>query len=196
MRDAGWCRQVAATTKIEEPFCHISIYGVVLNSFFSKRPFLAKNKNYFSQTFAILTKKLSRGPMLDCIWEFLVGNGTWQGTSPRLSGHQNSSLAAAHSHVMFCFSRWSFLTFSGQFWHCHTETKSSPASCLPGNKTEHQQFRPPSFQEKAVFRQALSKLSPNFRRKIALHKPHLQKSMYVPVISYSFAKLSPRNNLL
>ena len=29
---------------------------VVQNSFFSKRPFLAEKKNYFSQTFAILTK--------------------------------------------------------------------------------------------------------------------------------------------
>ena len=35
------------------------------------------------------------------------------------------SVAAAHSHVMFCFSRWSLLTFSGQFWHFHTETKPS-----------------------------------------------------------------------
>ena len=39
-------------------------------------------------------------------------------------------------------------------------------TCLlsPGKQDiTSQQFRPPSFQEKAVFRQALSKLSPNFR---------------------------------
>lgn len=29
---------------------------------------------YFNQTFAISTKKLLRGPMLDCMWEFLVGS--------------------------------------------------------------------------------------------------------------------------
>ena len=47
----------------------IHYMGVVLNSFFSKRPFLAK-KNHCSQTFAISTKNFR----LDCIWEFLVGN--------------------------------------------------------------------------------------------------------------------------
>ena len=31
------------------------------------------------------------------------------------------SVAAAHSHVVFCSSGWSLLTFSGQFWHFHTE---------------------------------------------------------------------------
>ena len=45
------------------------------------------------------------------------------------------SVAAAHSRVAFCLYRWSLLTFSAQFWHSHTETKGSPASCLSGNKT-------------------------------------------------------------
>ena len=76
------------------------------------------------------------------------------------------SVAAAHSRVAFCLYRWSLLTFSGQFWHSHTETKGSPASRLSWKQDiTSQQFRPPSFQEKAVFRQALSKLSPNFREK-------------------------------
>ena len=68
--------------------------------FFSKRPFLAK-KNYFSQTFAISTKKkLSRAPMLDYMWEFLVGNKSltrdiWA-SSERLSDR-------LHIH-MWCFA--------------------------------------------------------------------------------------------
>ena len=47
--------------------------GVVLNSVFSKRPFLAKNK-FLLPNFRHFHKNLSRSPMLDCIWKFLVGN--------------------------------------------------------------------------------------------------------------------------
>ena len=97
------------------------------------------------------------------------------------------SVAAAHSRVAFCLYRWSLLTFSGQFWHSHTETKDSPASRLSWKQDiTSQQFRPPSFQEKAVFRQALSKLSPNFREKSPYINFIFLKSMYVPVISYYF----------
>ena len=45
------------------------------------------------------------------------------------------SVWATIKHVVFCLSLWSLLTFSGQFWHFHTETKGSPASRLPGYKT-------------------------------------------------------------
>ena len=108
--------------------------GVDLNSCFSKRPFLAK-KNYFSETFAISTKTFV-GPYAG----LYVGiSGRKQELDKgRLSVWatiKTHSAAAAHSHVVFCFSRWSLLTFSGQFWHFHTETEGSPASCPPGNKT-------------------------------------------------------------
>ena len=80
-------------------------------------------KKLFSQTFAISTKNFGRKQELD--------NGHLRAWAT-IKTH---SVAAVHSHAVFCFSRWSLLTFSGQFWHFHTETKGSPASCLSGNKT-------------------------------------------------------------
>ena len=44
------------------------------SKFFLLETAILSQKKYFSQTFAISTKKLSRGPMLHCIWEFLLGN--------------------------------------------------------------------------------------------------------------------------
>ena len=90
---------------------------VVQNSFFSKRPFLAEKKNYFSQTFAILTKNF-RGAI--CVsWATI----------------KTHSVAAAHSRVAFCLYRWSLLTFSGQFWHSPPKLR---AHLLPASlETRH-----------------------------------------------------------
>ena len=46
--------------------------------------------------------------------------------------------------------------------------------------------------EKAVFRQALSKLSPNFREKMALYKLHLQNPSIFQSYLTTFAKLSQK----
>ena len=108
--------------------------GVVRNSFFSKGPFLAKN-NYFSQTFAISTKTFA-GPYVGLYLGIFVRKQKLdKGNLPVWATIKTHSVAAAHSRVAFCLYRWSLLTFSGQFWHSHTETKGSPASCLSGNKT-------------------------------------------------------------
>lgn len=79
---------------------------VVLNSFFSKRP---KNT-------------LTAGPYVGL---YLGISGRKQNLDKghlRLSGHQTHFAAAAHSHVVFCFSRWSLPTFSGQLAFKRTES--------------------------------------------------------------------------
>ena len=58
-----------------------------------------------------------------------------KGNLPVWATMKTHSVAAAHSRLAFCLYRWSLLTFSGQFWHSHTQTQGSPASCLSGNKT-------------------------------------------------------------
>ena len=162
---------------------------VVQNSFFSKRPFLAKKKFTLAKL-SPYSQKTFAGPYVGLYLGIFGRKNTWQWTSARL--------AAAYSRVAFCFSRWSLLTFSGQFWHSHTETKGSLTCFLPlwQQDITTQQFRPPSFQEKAVFRQALSKLSPNFREK----SPYINFIFKNPCTCHSyrttFAKLSPKNNLL
>ena len=115
-------------------------------------------------------------------WSF-----SWQWSSERLSGHQNSFCGGLHIHMWihaaFCFSPWSLLTFSGQFWHFHTKTKGSTAPCLPESKTEqvnslgHLAFkRRPSFP----------KFYQNFRKsftKISIHK-----LPYILLLSETFAQ--------
>ena len=100
--------------------CHLHM-GVVRNSFFSKRPFLAPKKFTLAKL-SPFPQKTFAGPYV----------GLYLGIFVR---KQKLDKAAAHSRVAFWLYRWSLLTFSGQFWHSHTETKGSPASCLSGNKT-------------------------------------------------------------
>ena len=54
--------------------CHISYICMVVSKISSllETAILSQKKFYFSQTFRHIHKKLSRGPMLDCIWEFFV----------------------------------------------------------------------------------------------------------------------------
>ena len=151
---------------------------------------LAKLSPYSQKTFA--------GPYVG-LYLGIFGRKTLDNGHPRVwATIKTHSVAAAYSRVAFCFSRWSLLTFSGQFWHSHTETKGSLTCFLPlwQQDITTQQFRPPSFQEKAVFRQALSKLSPNFRKK----SPYINFIFKTPCTCHSyrttFAKLSPKNNLL
>ena len=139
---------------------------VVQNSFFSKRPFLAE-KNFTLAKLSPYSQKTFAGPYVALYLGIFVRKQKLDKGNLRVRATiKTHSVAAAHSRVAFCLYRWSLLTFSGQFWHSHTETKGSPASRLSWKQDiTSQQFRPPSFQEKAVFRQALSKLSPNFREK-------------------------------
>ena len=126
--------------------------GVDLNSFFSTRPFLAK-KQFTLAKLSHIQRKLSRAPMLDYMWEFLVGNKSL--TRDIWASERPSKLILRRLHIhMWCFA------FHGGPAHL-----LRPVLTLPPWKQgiTSQQFRPPGFQEKAVFRQALSKLSPNFR---------------------------------
>ena len=135
--------------------------------------------------------------MLDCIWEFLLGNRSLtrdMGVSERPS---KLILWRLRIHV----SRFAFNggPCSPSPASSDTPTPKLRLTCfLPLCKQDitSQQFRPPSFQEKAVFRQALSKLSPNFREK----SPYINFIFKNPCIFQSylttFAKLSPKNNLL
>ena len=123
-------------------------------------------KNHFSPNFATSTQN-SCGALcwtvLDCMWEYLVG-----------SGSLTRDIWASEWPSKFIL------------WRTELRAHLPPVSLETGHNKTSQQLL--SFQEKAVFPQALSKLSPDFRRKIALRKLHLQKSMYVPVISYYFRK--------
>ena len=75
---------------------------VVQNSFFSKRPFLAK-KNYFSQTFAILTKNF-RGPYVGLYLGIFIRKQKLDKGHLRVwATIKTHSVAAAHSRVAFCF---------------------------------------------------------------------------------------------
>ena len=147
-------------------YVYIYIYGgcpkffLLETAILSRKKFtLAKLSPYSQKTFA--------GPYVALYLGIFVRKQKLDKGNLRVRATiKTHSVAAAHSRVAFCLYRWSLLTFSGQFWHSHTETKGSPASRLSWKQDiTSQQFRPPSFQEKAVFRQALSKLSPNFREK-------------------------------
>ena len=108
---------------------------VVQNSFFSKRPFLAEKKITLAKL-SPYSQKTFAGPYVGLYLGIFVGKQKLdKGNLPVWATIKTHSVAAAHSRVAFCLYRWSLLTFSGQFWHSHTETKGSPASCLSGNKT-------------------------------------------------------------
>ena len=66
----------------------------------------------------------------------------------------------------FCIVFWSLLTFIGQFWHFHAQT-AVPTSCT--EVLASPQFRPPSLQMKAVFRQGFSRTFAKLSRKINLY---------------------------
>ena len=170
---------------------------VVQNSFFSKRPFLAEKKStlaklspYSQKTFAgpyvglylgifVRKQKLDKGHLR--VWATIKTHSVWR----------------LRIHV------WRFAFNGGP---CSPSPASSDTPTpklrahlfLPLWKQDitSQQFGPPSFQEKAVFRQALSKLSPNFREK----SPYINFIFKNPCMFQSylttFAKLSPKNNLL
>ena len=109
--------------------------GVVQKSFFSKRPFLAK-KIFTLAKLSPFPQKTFTGPYVGLYLGIFVRKQKLdKGNLPVWATIKTHSVAAAHSRVAFCLYRWSLLTFSGQFWHSHTETKGSPASCLSGNKT-------------------------------------------------------------
>ena len=129
------------------------------NSFFQEWTFLAK-KTTFAKLSPCLEKTFA-GPCWIVRGNFWYKTAVWQGIL--------SVWATKKIHA----SQWSLLTFSGQFWHFHTET-----NWKQDITSQH--------SREAVFRQALSKLLPNFRGIIAVYKLHLQKSVYVPVMSYYF----------
>ena len=154
---------------------------------------LAKLSPYSQKTFA--------DPMLDCIWEFLLGNRSL--TRDICVSERPSKLILWRLRIHV--SRFAFNggPCSPSPASSDTPTPKLRAHLLPASlQTRHnkritsQQFRPPSFQEKAVFRQALSKLSPNFREK----SPYINFIFKNPCMFQSylttFAKLSPKNNLL
>ena len=65
---------------------------------------LSQKKIYFSPNFRHTHKKLSRGPMLDCIWEFFVRKQKLDKGHLRVwATIKTHSVAAAHSRVAFCF---------------------------------------------------------------------------------------------
>ena len=68
-------------------------------------------------------------------------------------------------HLRFALRCWSRLAIIGQFWHFHARTirASLPHLASWNLDITSPQFRPPSFPGKAFLRQALAKLSPNFR---------------------------------
>ena len=80
--------------------------------------------------------------MFDCIWEFWLGNRSL------------TRDICPSDHNSFC-------------GNCTLTCGVFPVTLLPLGKqdTTSQQFRPPSFQDKAAFRQALSKFSPHFHKK-------------------------------
>ena len=144
----------------------IYIYGGCSKFFLLETAILSQKNFYFSQTFAISTKNF-RGALC-CIvsGNFCYETKAWQGKSACLSDHKNSFCGG-------CAFTCGVLPLSVLLAHLLRPVLTLPhrnygLTCfLPLWKQDitSQQFRPPSFQEKAVFRQALSKLSPNFREK-------------------------------
>ena len=111
------CQNVSDTSFINMIHVHPSLPNSThVYKFFLLETAILSQKYYFSQTFAMSTKKLSRAPLFHNMWEYL-------------------DIYTKKSMWIIYITRWSLLTFSGQFWHFHAETKGSPASCLPGNKT-------------------------------------------------------------
>ena len=109
--------------------------GVDQNSFFQERTFLAKKDVTLAKLSPCPQKPFAR-PYVGLYGAIFVRKQEFDKGYLSVGATKTiHSVAAAHSHVAFCFSRWSLLTFSGQFWHFHAETKGSPASCLTGNKT-------------------------------------------------------------
>ena len=93
-------------------------------------------------------------------------------------------MAAAHSHVVFAFHVG---PCSPSPDSSDTSTPKLRAHLSPVSletRITSQQFRPPSSQEKAVFRQTFAKIT-LYKLKYNLYL-YLQKSIYVPVISYYF----------
>ena len=117
---------------------------VVLNSFTRKKT-SSLNKNF---TFA----KLSPYPCLT----LAVHQASMEQDLGQMS-HRNFSVVAAQCCTFrfdaFCIVFWSLLTFIGQFWHFHAQT----AALLQRSLSKPTQFRPPSLQMKAVFRQGFGK---------------------------------------
>ena len=75
------------------------------------------------------------------------------------------SAAAALKHLRFALRCWPFLTFIGQFRHFHARTiraPHSPSFLESRHDITSPQFRPPSFQGKAFFRQTFAKNHPIF----------------------------------
>ena len=111
--------------------------------------------------------------MFDCIWEFWLGNRSL------------TRDICPSDHNSFC-------------GNCTLTCGVFPVTLLPLGKqdTTSQQFRPPSFQDKAAFRQALSKFSPHFHKK----SPFTNFIFKNPCMFHSyltiFSKLSPKNNPL
>ena len=158
-------------------YIYIFVYmKVAQNSFLSDRPFLAK-KVFTLAKLSPFPQKLSRGPILDYKWECLDICA-----SERPS--KTHSVAAAHSHVVFAFHVG---PCSPSPDSSDTSTPKLRAHLSPVSletRITSQQFRPPSSQEKAVFRQTFAKIT-LYKLKYNLYL-YLQKSIYVPVISYYF----------
>ena len=147
------------------------VYGCWSKFFLSETAILSQTKNYFSQTFAFSKKKLSRVPLFHNMWEI------WTYT-------QRNRCVLLLFTVILAHLLLPVLTLPH---------RNQGLTCLLSpwkQDITSQQFRPPSLQEKAVFRQALSKLSPNFREKSPYINIIFKKSMYVPVNSSHILLLS------
>ena len=136
----GWTNEISRLKKgigmMQAIIIYIYIYGGCPKFFLLETAILSQKKFYFSQTFAISTKNFRAALCWDCIWECLVGNRSL--TRDICASERPSKLILWQLRIhMWCVSLSTvvLLTFSGQFWHFHTETKGSPASCLSGNKT-------------------------------------------------------------
>ena len=142
------------------------------NSFFSKRPFLTKRNT--------LAKLSPYSALCWIVFEILVENRSVT----------RDILRPQRIHIG-CFA------FHGG--PCSPSPASSDTSTpkLPIWKQDitSQQFRPPtsSFQEKDVFRQALSKLSPNFREKSPYINFIFKNLCMLQSYLTPFAKLSQKN---
>ena len=140
---------------------------VVLNSFTRKRT-SSPNIFFFCRTFAI------------SIFNFSGTSGEYR-TVNRTSNKWATVIFLWWLYIQircFCIVFWSLLTFIGQFWHFHAHT-----AVLTSRKEvlASPQFRPPSLQVKAVFRQGFSKTFAKLSRKINLYNKleHFQIHRYI-----------------
>ena len=141
---------------------------VVQNSFFSKRPFLAEKKFTLAKL-SPYSQKTFAGPYVALYLGIFVRKQKLDKGNLRVwATIKTHSVAAAHSRVAFCLYRWSLLTFSGQFWRSHTETKGSPASRLSWKQdiTSHS-LGHLAFKRRPSF----AKLYQNFRQTFAKNRP-------------------------